>query len=216
MGTTLENRRARAAHCRRRPGLPGRSSVSWWQTRLDKSRQPCPGRWPRGSLPGRQSPRDEFPLAAYHLRLFHESLTQRFLVLTSHHGLVVGTVAIHEFADDDFSCHGQADFTGRRTVPDFALLFVVLHGVETIAQLVAALIKRGAGRDHFDKGEAFLPKRLADGTRQLPYVEGGPARDIHRARRFDQVRQIERRLEHTVGIRGSGRVIGCGGRRMAT
>src|ERR1019366_8506331 len=143
MGTTLANRRARAAHCRRRPGLPGRSSVSWWQTRLDKSRQPCPGRWPRGSLPGRQSRRDEFQLAAYHLRLFHEHLAQRFGVLRSHHGLVVGAVAVYELAHDDLPGHGQADFIGRRTVPDFALLFVVLHGVETIAQLVAALIKRG-------------------------------------------------------------------------
>src|ERR1039458_2202209 len=215
MGTTRANRKRRAAHCRRRPGLPGRSSVSWWQKRLDESRQPCPERWPRGSPPGRQIPRYEFPLAAYHLRLFHESLPQRFGVLRSHHGLVVRAVAVYELADDDLPGHGQANFIGRRAVPDFALLFVVLHGVETIAQLVTALIQRGTGRDHFDKGEAFLLKRLADGARKLAYVKRGPARDINRARRLDQVRQIERWLEHTVRIRGSSRVIRSGGSGLA-
>jgi hypothetical protein len=72
-------------------------------------------------------------------------------VLRSHQGLVIGAVAVHEFAHDDFSGHGQAYFVGRSSVPDFAFLFVVLHGVETITQLVAALIKGGARRDHFNE-----------------------------------------------------------------
>jgi hypothetical protein len=46
-------------------------------------------------------------------------------------------------------------------------------------------------------------------------VEGGPARDVDCAGGFDQVRQIERRLEHAVGIGRSGRVIGSGGRGLA-
>src|ERR1035441_6428856 len=106
---------------------------------LDKSRLPCPARWPRGSLPGRQNPLHESPLAAYHLRLFHESFAERFLVLTAHHGLVVGALDVHELANDELSGHSHADFTGRRSVADLAFLFVVLHGVETITQLVAAL-----------------------------------------------------------------------------
>ena len=135
--------------------------------------------------------------------------------MRSHHGSVVGTVAVYEFTYDDFSSHGEADFIGRRPVPGFALLFVVLHGIEAIAQLVAALIKRGAGRDHFNKREAFLLERFADGARQLPNVEGGPARDVDGAGRLDQVRQIERRLERPVRIRRSGRVVRSGGRSLA-
>ena len=147
--------------------------------------------------------------------MFYEFLAQRFGELRPHHGLVIGAVAVYEFAHDDLPGHGQADFIGRRTVPDFALLFVVLHGIETVAQLVAALIERGTGRDHFNKREALFLEGFADGARQLPDVERGPARDVDRACGFDQMRQIERRLEHTVGIRGSNRVLRSGGRGLA-
>src|SRR5579863_664111 len=174
-----------------RRGLPGRSSASWWQTRPDKSRPPCPAQWPRGSPLARRSLRDESPLAAYHLRWFHEALAQRVSVLGAHQGLVVGAVAVYEFAHDDFAGHSQADFTGRGSVPDFAFLFVILHGVEAIAQLVAALIKGGARRDHFDEREAFFLERFADGARQLTHMEGGPARDVNCSGCFDQVRQVE-------------------------
>ena len=49
----------------------------------------------------------------------------------------------------------------------------------------------------------------------MPHVEGSPPRDVHSTRRFDQMRQIERRLESTVGIRRRCRVIGSGGRSLA-
>src|SRR5208282_2008898 len=51
-----------------------------------------------------------------------------------------------QICHDDFPGHGHAHFTGGRAVPDFALLFVILHGVESVAHLVPALIERGAGR----------------------------------------------------------------------
>ena len=77
-------------------------------------------------------------IAACYLLLFDESLAQRFAVLSAHLGLVVGAVTVDELAYDDFSGHGKADFIGRHSVPDFTLLFVVLHGLEAIAQLTGA------------------------------------------------------------------------------
>src|SRR5271166_1017727 len=81
-------------------------------------------------LPGRRSLRYEFRLAAYCLRLFYVFVAQRFGVLCPHHGSVVGAVTVYKFADDDFPGHGEADLAGRCAVADFALLFVVLHGIE--------------------------------------------------------------------------------------
>ena len=87
--------------------------------------------------------------------------------------------------------HGESHFVRGRAMPHFALLLVVLHGVQAVAQLVAALVKSRTGRDDFDEAEAFFLKRLADGSRELPDVKGGPAGDVHCACGFDQVRQIE-------------------------
>ena len=109
----------------------------------------------------------------------------------------------------------SADFAGRRAMLHFALLFVVLHGVEAVAHLVAALVERGAGRNHFDERESLLLECLADGTRQLPHVEGGPARHVNRARSFHQLRQVECRLERAVRICRSRGVIRSGGRSLA-
>jgi hypothetical protein len=45
-------------------------------------------------------------------------------------------------------------------VADFGLLLVVLHGVEAVAHLVAALVERGTGREDFDETESFLLEDL--------------------------------------------------------
>ena len=50
------------------------------------------------------------------------------------------------------------------------------------------------------KQKPFLLNISCIDSRQLPHVEGRPARDIHRARGFHQVRQVERRIEGAVRI----------------
>ena len=76
--------------------------------------------------------------------------------------LVVGPVAVHEFPHDDLADHGEADFAGRCAVLYLALFFVLLHGVETVAETIPALVERGAGRDHFDEAEPLLLEGFAD------------------------------------------------------
>src|SRR5208283_45938 len=147
MDTGPANRIGPTVHCRHRRELPGQSFASWWHRRPGKSRLLCPTGWPRGSRPGRRNPQLESLLAAYCLRLIllDVFLAERLLELAAHHGLIVGAVAVHEFAHDDFAGHGEADFVGGGSVTNLALLFVVLHGLEAIAELVATLIKRRTG-----------------------------------------------------------------------
>src|SRR5579864_8874811 len=129
-----------------RPALPDQSSASWWQSRFRRSTPPCPARSPTGSLPALRSLQPESPSAAYALRFHFVSevaLAQRLHVLRPHHRLVIRTVAVHELAHGDFSVQRQPHFAGRRAILHLALLFVVLHGVQPVAHLVAPLVKRG-------------------------------------------------------------------------
>src|SRR5437868_5340103 len=116
---------------------------------LDEWTPPCLKLWPRELLPGRRSLRDEFRLAAYHFRLFYVAIAQRLYQLRPCDGLIVWPVPIDKLAYDNLSRHGEPGLTCGSAVAHFALLFVVLHSVETVAQLVAPLVERGTGRDHF-------------------------------------------------------------------
>src|SRR5215471_933552 len=63
--------------------------------------------------------------------------------------------------------------------------------------------------------EAFLLEGFADRARELAYVEGRPSSDVDGASRFNQVRQVECRLECAVGICGRRRMAGSCGRGLA-
>src|ERR1700757_4969239 len=163
----------------RRRAPPGRSFASWWRSHFRKSTLLCPAVWPTGSLPGLRSLQFEFRLAAYALRFYlvpKIPIAQRFHILRTHHRLIVGTVAVHELAHRNLAVERESDFAGGRAVLHLALFFVVLHRVETVAHLVASLVKRRAGRDDLDERESFFLERFADRARQLPHVEGRPAR----------------------------------------
>src|SRR5579863_2489688 len=187
----------------RRLSPQDRSSASWLRSRCRKSMPPCPARWPRGSLPGRQNLPPESRLAAYALRfnLVPEvAIAKRFHILRAHHGLIIRTVAVHKLADRDLPVQRESDFAGGRAVLHLALFLVVLHGVESVAHLVTPLVESRTRRDYFDERESLLLERFADRARQLPHMEGRPARHVDRARRLDQMRQIERRFKRAVGI----------------
>ena len=73
-----------------------------------------------------------------------------------------------------------------------ALFLVVLHGVETVAQAVAALVERGAGLMILDEAEALLLEGFPDGARRA--ASRGTWSSVRRSTApggFDQVRQVE-------------------------
>src|SRR5438105_36359 len=205
------------ARCTRPRAPPDRSSGSWWQSRFRKWTPLCPTRWRRESLPALRILQFESRLAAYALhlfRFFNVALAQHFHILRAHHRLIVGTVTVHKLSHDNLAIEGEAYVAGGRSVFDLALLLVILHGVQAVAHLVAPLVKRRTWRNDFDERESFFLEGLADRPRQLPHVEGGPARDINRARRLHQVRQVERRLERAVRMGGGSRVARSRRRRL--
>src|SRR4051794_9059011 len=112
---------------------------------------PSPARSRRESRPVRRTLPHEFPLAAYCLRLFHVAIPQRGSQLRLDQRLVVRTIAIHKLADDNLARQAESYLAGWCAMPHFAFFFVVLHGVQSVAQLIASLIKRWTRRNDLDK-----------------------------------------------------------------
>src|SRR3990172_1528725 len=120
-----------------------------------------------------------------------------------HRLLERGSLTIDELADDDLVVEVERDLARVGAVLHHALLLVVLHLLQALAQPVAAQVERRAGGDDLDEAEALLVQGLAHRLGDLLHVVRGPARHVDRTARVGEVREVERLLVRAIR-RGGG------------